>query len=476
MLTLTVTKLQPVTTWAVDIQGRPASQPSLYSSSVVDTDGFWKQRGYDLPDTSTASMSSSISGNQTPQSESKDTSTARKSRSRKTDKAAVVTVKPNESKFSAVLMEHNINIIEEELPDEKLVKLKKIALRNYPRSGTVRGNDLASSPETRWQRDMSKCKLSHEAIFQRTIMMEIIDRHELNEKLDFICEAVWTADRMPGRNDLAKLAAPKPDLAVAFKTTSLLPANCSLPSLMGLGKTTGHIFGEGLKKDDMDRAFHFFSIEVKGKRAQIGNTEAEFQNLNTAAQALHNIYVVMKEAELEQLFFEEVRFFSLVATAACFNLRVHRPMRPGPAEYIDPQYGVRFSFNEILTIGSNYTKAMSSTVVYNILFHYGVEKLHPILKAALDAVMKKHRRVAAGRAGAAAGAAGAAAAAATEAGRGGMPAPQQASPSKSKRAGDDDFVESQGSHASQRRRLGNLAVNDDDDDDDDDEEDGDLVT
>jgi hypothetical protein len=109
----------------------------------------------------------------------------------------------------------------------------------------------------------------------------------------------------------------------------------------------------------------------------------------------------MKETELEQLFFEEIRFSSIVATAACFELRVHRSMRLDPDDYIDAKYGVRFSFDEVLTVGSDFTKAMASTVVYNILFHYGVGKLYPILRTAMEAVLKKHRGVAAGGGGAA---------------------------------------------------------------------------
>ena len=373
----------------------------------------------------------------------------------------MIIYKASDGKFSTVLLGHNININAELTPDVKLAELKTTALRNFPQGRTACGNDLVTSPECRWRRDMSKCKLSNEAIFQRTIMMEIIERDELNENLDFMCEAPWWAERMPSRNDSGRLAQPKPDLAVAFRTTSLLPVNCSFPSLMRLGQLNGHIFAEGMKKGEIDRAFHFFSIEVKGKRGQIGNTEAEYQNLNTAAQALHNIYVIMKEAELEQDFFEEVRFFSVVATAACFELRVHRPTRPDPDDYIDPKYGVRYSFDEVLTVGSDYTKEMASTVVYNILFHYGVGKLYKILRTALEVVLKKHRGGAAKGIGAVA--------AATETGRagrggrggrGGTRAAQQVSPPKSKRAGDNDLQESFGSHASQRRRFGNLVVDD----------------
>jgi hypothetical protein len=160
----------------------------------------------------------------------------------------------------------------------------------------------------------------------------------------------------------------------------------------------------------------------------------------------------MKETELEQLFFEEIRFSSIVATAACFELRVHRSMRLDPDDYIDAKYGVRFSFDEVLTVGSDFTKAMASTVVYNILFHYGVGKLYPILRTAMEAVLKKHRGVAAGGGGAAT----------TRAGRGGsrgrgergapggIRTAQQVLPSMSKRQGDNDLAESFGSHRQPR--------------------------
>jgi len=70
-----------------------------------------------------------------------------------------------------------------------------------------------------------------------------------------------------------------------------------------------------ISRGQKDRAFHCFSVEVKGKLGQIGNTEAEFQNLNTASQALHNMYLLMKEAAEEEFFCPCTGFF------CCGNLR-----------------------------------------------------------------------------------------------------------------------------------------------------------
>lgn len=365
----------------------------------------------------------------------------------------VTTVNAKSTKFSAILLEHNINFVPGPVDDERLEEWKKLVWRNLPHGQNQEGNDVGG-PEIRWQRDMSKCKVSNEAIFQRTIMMDIIERDELGDKLDYMCEVQWVADRMPRRNKAVKLAQPKPDLAVAFKTASILPAGLDLTEIMSLGKLTGNIFTEGMKKGEIDRSFYFLSIEVKGKGGHIGNNEAEYQNLNTAAQALHNIYLVMRKAKQEEIFFNEVRFFSIVATAATFELRVHRPTRLRETAYIEPEYGAKYSFDEVLTIGADYTKAMASTIVYNILFHYGVAKLFPILRRALDTVLKqnfgtlaeapatsqrgKNRRV-----------------------RTETRVAQQLSPGRSKRSGEDDLGESFGSHASrQRRRLGDLLVND----------------
>ncbi len=58
----------------------------------------------------------------------------------------------------------------------------------------------SAEDEQRWATDLAKCEISDEAIFQRTIMMELIDRHQLSDILDYTCESPWTCiSTMPQR-------------------------------------------------------------------------------------------------------------------------------------------------------------------------------------------------------------------------------------------------------------------------------------
>jgi hypothetical protein len=64
-----------------------------------------------------------------------------------------------------------------------------------------------------------------------------------------------------------------------------------------------------LAKDANDgRAFHFFSMEVKGAQGDLANRVAYCQNFNTASQALHDMYLFMKKADKEDEFFSKARF------------------------------------------------------------------------------------------------------------------------------------------------------------------------
>lgn len=176
--------------------------------------------------------------------------------------------------------------------------------------------------------------------------MDLINRHELDRKLDYICEAVWTSRRIPARTRQTQICQPLPDLAVAFRTPTLIPGG-ALRNLSPLGGLKGHMCPEGNGKGQKDRAFQFPSVEVKGKRGQKGITEAEFQNLNTASRALHNIYLFMKEAGEERKFFDHVRVFSAVATFAGFDVRVHHPVSIRKGEHIDPEYPLAFGFDVV---------------------------------------------------------------------------------------------------------------------------------
>lgn len=122
-----------------------------------------------------------------------------------------------------------------------------------------------------------------EAVFQRTIMMDWIDRHQLADVPDYSCESHWECVGMPQRplTIAGRIASPRLDLVVASKTESIL------------GTFEQYDLGAYLQtmcpEDKSDGAFHFLSIAVEGVTADIAKCKAHGQNFNTATQALHNI-------------------------------------------------------------------------------------------------------------------------------------------------------------------------------------------
>ena len=308
-------------------------------------------------------------------------------------KKKTCTISPTSSKFDSALSEHNI---EYESSDDdatleligQVVPARSAGFRQKHGTGSISTN----RDELEWQTDMSKCAKSNEALFQRTIMMSILDRHALNKILDYNCEVSWIASRFPCRKckeGECQLPKPTPDLAVAFTSKSLLPETGWGPDFERLGLPKGHVFYEGLSQNATKRAFHFFSLEVKGKLGTLDNSVAERQNLNTAAQALHSIYLCMREAGELKAFFKDVRFFSAVATTEGFRLRIHRPFALLPEQRIKLEYAVGFKFDQVLAIKGDYTRSEATSIVYNVLFEYGVNKLHPILKRTIRKLLNR---------------------------------------------------------------------------------------
>ena len=249
---------------------------------------------------------------------------------------------------------------------------------------------LDDEEERRWAVDFAKCERSNEPVFQRTIMMDIINRHGLADSLDWICESEWTCIRMPRimKPGAAEIVMPKPDLAVAFKTSSFIN---NLQMIL-LGELRSHMCPENFKLDKKDRAFHFFSIEAKDTKAASAWEVAINQNFNTASQALHNIYQFLAKAGKEEIFYEKIRFYSVVATSAGFQLRVHRATKLSEDEdRILPDYPLRFEFDEICSMTGRYTKGKVVRIVENILVEYGIKILKPILKDAVEIVVAKLR-------------------------------------------------------------------------------------
>lgn len=185
-----------------------------------------------------------------------------------------------------------------------------------------------------------------------------------------------------------KTVMPTPDLAVAFKTSSFV----NKYQMLYLGLLRQHMCPEAFKIDKEDRAFHFFSIEAKDAKAVSAENNAANQNLNTASQALYNIYLFMQKAEDLDSFYEDVRFFSVVATSSCLNLRVHRSIQLPEGEdegRLFPDYPLAFEFEEIFSREGHYAKKEAVWMVENILIEYGVKVLKPILQRVVKTVLRK---------------------------------------------------------------------------------------
>ncbi len=248
----------------------------------------------------------------------------------------------------------------------------------------------SAQDERNWQNDLIKCQASsNEAVFQRTIMMDFINRHHLENPLDYTCESQWSSEcTIPQRNSTiaSRMPKPKPDLAVAFKTKSILGSfqQADLRVYRSL------MCPESSTRDKRDRAFHFLSIEAKKNSGQIGDAEAQDQNFNTASHALHNIYFFMKMAGQEslKLFYEKVRFFSVVATGRSFHVRVHRAVEVQDGRIV-PSYPLGFVYDVLHECeGANYTRATAASIIRNISVEYGVKILRPILKEGMEKAWK----------------------------------------------------------------------------------------
>lgn len=152
--------------------------------------------------------------------------------------------------------------------------LQGLRARNVTFEGSVDPNDTISASilrestsktteeeEKNWRIDVQESQMAGEATFQRTIMMEIINRHKLDHRLRYSCESIWTCQPMPRRKSESfdHMAAPKPDLAVSFRSSAVVDEL----RRNHLSYLTQYISPESLKGDKIDHAFHFFSMEVQ---------------------------------------------------------------------------------------------------------------------------------------------------------------------------------------------------------------------
>lgn len=184
-----------------------------------------------------------------------------------------------------------------------------------------------------WELDLRKVSNdSLEAIFQRTILMSMINRHRLiygqkDAIIDFAVEKPWACPPMPTRQfinaDPKSLSQPKADLALAFHHRAIFQERYwdYLPLAL-----RNMVCYEGNETISQSRIFHFMAIESKSSLKNINDPTGILQNLNSASQSLHNMYEFFREAgeEYVNIFFDKVRFFSAVSTNMGIKIRIHR--------------------------------------------------------------------------------------------------------------------------------------------------------
>ncbi|KIW84241.1 hypothetical protein Z517_03491 [Fonsecaea pedrosoi CBS 271.37] len=260
-----------------------------------------------------------------------------------------------------------------------------------------------------WLADLGFCKNQQEAIFQRTVMMAMINRHRLifagdkiatASPLMFSVEASWTCPPMPTRkyyrqnegNPFAKM--PRPDLCVSFRRTEILDPDfwtTLLPTTQEL------ICYEGIRdlNNEAARAFGFFFVEAKRSRLWPDDETALNQALNDASQALHNIYEFFREAGQTTEFFLRVRVFSATASEKGVIIRAHwaceltENTNVSKAR-IDPKYPLQFRHQIYQSfMGDGFDRLKVVEAFERIMVGYGQEQLLPLLKTAAKSVRVK---------------------------------------------------------------------------------------
>ena len=310
---------------------------------------------------------------------------------------ALQKVKPQ---FEMGLGSRNVQLDESESLDPRQNQI----LNTLPQDQAWETDEERRTYETLWALDEANCMgQSNEAIFQRTIMMNLIARHCLIYRrdtsrprlLEISVEEFWTCSPAPSRAFVegggSLLTKPKPDLAVSFCRERLLPdlSWISLPFA-----TQSLASYESLCYPARRKVFHFLVIEAKKGMSSTADPAALLQSLNNASQSLYNMYEFFREAgsDHEQKFFEEVRVFSIIATTEGLTFRIHRATRvTEEADMVTDGYPLRFLYRVLkrLQFGIDYDRRAVLEILKPILLAYAEETFFRLLKAAAEAIREK---------------------------------------------------------------------------------------
>jgi hypothetical protein len=311
-------------------------------------------------------------------------------------------INPESSDFSSGLRNRNVLLKESAELDGYAKHIRDLKLDEFSKES----NEEEISHGQLWDQDLEKCTQgSNEALFQRTVMMFLIARHCLIYKadgknlryLDFSVEEPWTCFPMPTRAYERKekfLTQPKPDLAVCFVRKPLIPNYL----WNNMPKSTQRLACyENMTEIGSERVFHFCTIEAKKSLSSPDDMVAKRQSLNNASQALHNMFEFFRDAGEghEKIFFDQVRFFSVVASTEGLTIRIHRAVRDSGSEegFImprKPEYPLRFEFQVFeKVLKNNFDRRMVLETFAKILVGYGVNELRPLLATAAEDLMTK---------------------------------------------------------------------------------------
>ena len=321
----------------------------------------------------------------------------------------MVGIGPENPQFLSGLQNRNVLSDPSTHLDPREEEIQSISLEGYLQET----QDQETSHEKLWQSDKAKCTPdSSEALYQRTLMINLIARHFLiyqfdtskKQIFDFSVEEPWGCLPMPsrllwaipkGQKSGAKfLTQPKPDLAVCFKREAVISDRMwkTLPE-----PTKGLACFEN-SSSNASRIFHFLALEAKKAMFDLDSPQVLHQCLNNASQALHNMFEFFRDAgpEHEQAFYNKVRFFSVVANRKGILVRIHRAIRKpddaSPFELVmpdRPDYRLEFEFREFQRIGDadEFSRKKVLEVVKKIV-KYATDDLFEMINAAASKLVQ----------------------------------------------------------------------------------------
>ena len=304
------------------------------------------------------------------------------------------------------------NVIIQERPDfdpqEKAIKL--LTIRDMHED-----DDERLCHERLWDLDQMKCTVtSNEALFQRTLMISLIARHFLiyqsdrnkEQIFDFSVEEEWSCLPMPTRavdgiktpvDDESKfLTKPKPDLALCFKREAIMTD--AVWDVLPIA-TKALACAENME-ESVSRVFHFLTVEAKAAKMSLDDSKARNQSLNNASQALFNMYAFFRDANLEQVFYDQVRFFSIVAMKSGLLVRIHRAVRLseegtgnlGLVMTEQTDYRLQFRYREYARVKGFDTCGREDILnIFKPIMQYARDELCPLLRLATENITKTLR-------------------------------------------------------------------------------------